>query len=126
MGRNTRSFMEKEKKPENVEKIVGYIILSIGLIFIVLPALLAFSMLLSGAQIPQFVPVPPEENEFATAFVSFSNVCLVFFMFIVMVWVGSIITSRGITLIKDVKLKLVRKSVREAREIAEKLEKKKS
>jgi len=119
--------MEKEKKPENVEKTVGYILLFIGLIFIVLPALLALSMLLSGAQIPQFVPVPTEEtNEFATASASFSNVCLVFFMFIVMVWVGSIITSRGIMLIKDVKLKLVRKSLREATEIAEKLEKKKS
>jgi hypothetical protein len=54
---------------------------------------------------------------------TFSNVCLIFFIFIVMVWAGSIISSRGLTLIKEVKLKLVGKSVREAAEAAEAAEK---
>jgi len=38
-----------------------------------------------------------------------------------MVWAGSIISSSGLTLIKDVKLKLVGKSLREAAEVAEKV-----
>jgi len=109
------------EKPEKIEKTVGYVLLFIGLIFIIIPALLALSMFLSGAQIPQFVPAPTgETNGFARVFANFSNVCLIFFIFIVIVWTGSIITSRGITIIKDVRLKLVGKSLRETSEIAEK------
>jgi hypothetical protein len=52
----------------------------------------------------------------------FSNVCLIFFIFIIMVWAGSILSSRGVTMIKDVKLKLVRKGLQEAAEAAEKIE----
>ena len=110
-------------KPETkAEKITGYILLVIGLILIIIPALLAFWIFLSGAQIPQLVPVPTgETNESIKSMVIFSNVCLVFFIFIIMVWAGSIISSRGLTLIKDVKLKLVGKSLREAAEVAEKV-----
>ena len=108
-------------KPETkVEKITGYILLVIGLILIIIPALLAFWIFLSGAQIPQLVPTG-ETNESIKSMVIFSNVCLVFFIFIIMVWAGSIISSRGLTLIKDVKLKLVGKSLREAAEVAEKV-----
>lgn len=97
-------------KPENkAERIVGYTLLVIGLVFVIVPALLAFWMFLSGAQIPQFVPIPTGETDgFARAFATFSNVCLIFFIFIVIVWAGSIISSRGITLIKEVKLKVAR------------------
>ena len=108
-------------KPETkAEKITGYILLVIGLILIIIPALLAFWMFLSGAQIPQLVPTG-ETNESIKSMVILSNVCLVFFIFIIMVWAGSIISSRGVTLIKDVKLKLVGKSLREAAGVAEKV-----
>jgi uncharacterized membrane protein len=110
-------------KPETkAEKITGYTLLVIGLILIIVPALLAFWMFLSGTQIPQLVPVPTgETNESIKSMVIFSNVCLILFIFIIMVWAGSIISSRGLTLIKDVKLKLVGKSLREAAEVAEKV-----
>jgi hypothetical protein len=110
-------------KPETkAEKITGYALLVIGLILIIIPALLAFSMFLSGAQIPQLVPVPTgETSEFIKSMVIFSDVCLIFFIFLIIVWAGSIISSRGVTLIKDVKLKLVGKSLREAAEAAEKV-----
>jgi len=111
--------MKPEKK---AEKITGYILLVIGLILIIIPALLALWMFLSGAQIPQLVPVPTgETNESIKSMVIFSNVCLLFFIFIIIVWAGSIISSRGLTLIKDVKLKLVGKSLQEAAEVAEKV-----
>ena len=111
--------MKPEKK---AEKITGYTLLVIGLILIIIPALLALSMFLSGAQIPQLVPVPTgETNESTKSIVIFSNVCLIFFIFIIIVWAGSIISSRGLTLIKDVKLKLVGKSLQEAAEVAEKV-----
>jgi hypothetical protein len=109
-------------KPETkAEKITGYTLLVIGLILIIIPALLAFWIFLSGAQIPQLVPVPTEASESTKSMVIFSNVCLIFFIFIIIVWAGSIISSRGLTLIKDVKLKLVGKSLREAAEAAEKV-----
>jgi hypothetical protein len=46
---------------------------------------------------------------------------MVLFIFAIVVWAGSIISSRGLTLIKDVKLKLVGRSLREATEVAEKV-----
>ncbi len=110
-------------KPEKAEKRVGYTLLAIGLVFIIIPALLTFSMFLSGTKIPQLIPVPAEEtSESIKSMVIFSNACLIFFIFIIMVWAGSIISSRGITMIKDVKLKLVRKSLHEATEVAEKID----
>lgn len=118
--------MKPQRKMEKAEKITGYILLIIGLIFIIVPALLAFWIFLSGAQVPQLVPVPTgEASEFIKSMAVFSNVCIIFFIFIIMVWAGSIISSRGVTLEKDVKLKLVRKSLQEAEEIAEKTKGKK-
>jgi hypothetical protein len=71
-------------KTEKWDRIVGYMLLVIGLIFIILPALLALSMFLSRAQIPQFVLVPTGEPDgFVRAFAIFSNVCLLFFIFII-------------------------------------------
>lgn len=112
---------KKAQKMEKVEKTTGYALLAVGLIFIIIPAGLVLSILLSGTQIPQLVPVPTgETGETIESLVIFSNVCLTFFIFIIIVWAGSIISSRGITMIKDVKLKLVRKSLREVSEVAEK------
>lgn len=113
--------MKSQKKAEKTEKNVGYALLAVGIAFIIVPALVVFAMFLSGAQIPQFVPIPSSDpNGYITAIAVFSNVCLAFVIIIVVVWAGSIITSRGVTLIKDVKLKLVRRSLREMAELAEK------
>jgi len=99
-------------KIEKPEKIVGYVVLVIGLIFIILAAILACLLFSSGTQIPEFVPFPTEgEDGFTKASAIFSNVCLPFFIFIVIIWAGSIISSRGITLIKEVKLKIVEGSL---------------
>lgn len=110
-------------KAEKIEKISGYAFLIIGLIFIILPAVLALVMFLTGWQIPQFIPIQPGETDsYVKAATTFSNACLVFFIFVILVWAGSILSSRGVTLIKDVKLKLVKKSLREVEETAEKIE----
>jgi len=103
---------------EKPEKIVGYVVLVIGLIFIILAAILACLLFSSGTQIPEFVQIPTE-GEFAKAVATVSNVCLVF-IFIVIIWAGSIISSRGITLIKEIKLKIVEGSLGEEVEIVKK------
>jgi TRAP-type C4-dicarboxylate transport system permease small subunit len=114
---------ESEKKAEKIEKVSGYTLLVIGLVFIIIPVLLLLWMFLSGTLFPQLIPVPTGDSEgFAKALASFSNVCLIFFIFLVIVWSGSIITSRGVTLIKDVKMHLMRKSLKEVAEFADKVE----
>jgi len=99
------------------------VVLVIGLVFIILAAILAYLLFSSGTQIPEFVPVPTEgEGEFAKALGNLSNVCLVFFIFTVIIWAGSIISRRGITLIKEIKLKIVEGSLGEEVEIVKKEE----
>jgi uncharacterized membrane protein len=108
----------QSQKAQKAEKIVGYVLLSVGLVLIIFPACLAMWEFLSQTRVPELVPTPATGNEFAVAFSSFSNVCLIFFIFAIMVWAGSIITSRGMALIKDVKLKFVKKSLDEVVEAA--------
>ncbi|MGC8896497.1 MAG: hypothetical protein ACP5LB_07040 [Candidatus Bathyarchaeia archaeon] len=110
--------MKTEKK---AEKIVGYVLLALGLILIIIPAILAIITFLNQSQIPQFIQTPTETSDFVKAIAVLSNACVFFFLFIVIVWAGSIITSRGVAIIKDVKLKLVGKSLKEAVEKAEKV-----
>jgi len=93
------------ERAQKIEKTTGYVLLVIGLIFIIIPAILLLSMFLTGAKIPQVVPTPGEgTSESIMSMIVFSNVCLTFFIFIIIVWAGSIISSRGVTMIKDVKL----------------------
>jgi hypothetical protein len=110
--------MKPEKK---AEKIVGYVLLALGLVLIVIPAVLAIITFTSQAKIPQFIQAPAGASDFVEAMVVFSNACVFFFIFIVIVWAGSIITSRGVSMIKDVRLKLVSKSLKEAVETSEKV-----
>jgi len=111
------------EKAKKIEKTTGYTLLIIGLLLIIVPAVVAFLIFLSSLQIPQLVPSPEgSEGDFTRALATFSNVCLIFFTFIIMVWGGSIITNRGVTMIKDVKLKLVRKELGEAAKTVEETE----
>ena len=94
-------------------------VLVIGLIFIILAAILACLPFSSGTQIPEFVQIPTE-GEFAKAIATISNVYPVFFVFIVIIWTDSIISSRGITLMKEIKLKIVEGSLGEEVEVTKK------
>jgi TRAP-type C4-dicarboxylate transport system permease small subunit len=110
--------MKPEKK---AEKIVGYVLLALGLILIIIPAVLAIITFLNQSQIPQFIQIPTDTSDFVKAMALFTNACVFFFIFIVIVWAGSIITSRGVAMIKETKLKLVSKSLKETVETAEKV-----
>jgi hypothetical protein len=108
-------------KPRGTEILAGYVLLGIGLLFIVLPSSLAISLFVSGKQIPEFIPSPAgNQSDTASSITAFSNACLVLFLLAIPVWAGSIITSRSITMVKDVRLKLMRKNLKEAENAAEK------
>jgi len=97
------------------EKIVGYVLLVVGLVFVILPALLALSMFLGGTVVPQSVG--------ADLTGGLSNVFLMFFLLIVIAWAGSITSSRGVALIKEIRLRVVRESLGEEVEVVKKAEK---
>ena len=106
----------KPEKAWKMEKITGYTLLVFGLVLIFIPVILALLVFLSAIAAPQLIPEFTGEDEFAQSFAGFGNACLIFFLLLTMVWAGSIVTSRGVTMIKDVRLKLVRKSLREVAE----------
>lgn len=110
------------EKAQRIEKTVGYTLLIIGLILIILPAALALSIFLNGTHVPLLIPTPTSEDGFAQAVTDFSNVCLIFFIFIITVWAGSIVSSRGVTMVKDVRLKLAKRSLKEVAETLEKVQ----
>ncbi len=118
--------MKQQKRTEKAEKIFGYSLLAIGLVFIIISVILAILMLLGAMKVPELIIIPAgETSDFIKSMAIFSNVCIIFFILIIMVWAGSILSSRGVTMIKDVKLKLVRKSLQEVAETTAKLEDKK-
>lgn len=110
-----------------MERISGYALLIIGLALLILPAILALVLFLGGLHAPQLFPTPTvQQDALANALANFSNVCLIFFVLAIIVWTGSIISSRAVAMIKDVRLKLVRRSLREVADVAEKIGKEES
>ena len=51
--RGKLSFSMKPEKAQKIEKGTGYALLVLGLILIVIPALMAFYIFLTGGQVPQ-------------------------------------------------------------------------
>ena len=94
------------------EKVVGYILLAVGLVFVVFPTWLAYSILLGQRSLPQLVPSSGTEPMSMTLS-SMINVFSVFLILMIVVWAGSIISSRGVTLVREVRLKVARESVGE-------------
>jgi hypothetical protein len=111
------------EKAQRLEKTAGYSLLAVGLLFIIVPACLALVMYLTSAKIPQLVPpVVVGAEPVARALLQMANAGVVFFIFAITVWAGSILTSRGVMMIKDVKLKLVGRSLKEAASTAKKVQ----
>jgi len=74
-------------------------------------------MLSGKAKLPELIPTSTEQENFGTAFVPIANAFLIFFLFIVIEYAASVITSRGVSLIKEASRKYT-----EAPKIHEKVE----
>lgn len=121
--RKQSSFLMKSEKALKIEKSVGYALLGLGLALIIVAVILALLVLLGALHVPELIPaIADEQDAFAKAFAAFSNACLIFFTLVIVVWAGSIVTSRGVTMVKDVRLKFARKSLKEVAEAVEKVE----
>lgn len=98
--------------PEKREKNVGYVLLAIGLSVILISIIIAFFILMGTISIPEVIEPPSGTDtgtmgELVNMLASFGDVFLAFFLLIVVEYGGGVIMSRGVRLIKEIKLSAV-------------------
>jgi ABC-type glycerol-3-phosphate transport system permease component len=124
------------KITEKPEKIVGYVLLLIGLVLVLIPAcfgvLIVFAgssaipkiletpnISLNGVEIPvgnEVVVIPISDtdiNEVMDKMFTAANLCLFLVVSLILVSAASVLMGKGVNLIKEVKLKVVSKDVSE-------------
>jgi len=124
----------KSKILEKPEKIVGYVLLIIGLIVVMIPVYFGVSVIFTGASaIPKILETPvlsdattPTNN--ATILLPIStadinemiektfpaiNLGLFLALSVILISAGSVIMGKGVSLIKEIKLRAVREAVKE-------------
>jgi hypothetical protein len=72
---------------------------------VIFAAWLAYSIFIGFNKVPELIPGSASDS-----YLALSNSFLFFFVLAIITWAGSIITSRGVTLIKEVKLKVLKGS----------------
>lgn len=117
-------------------KIVGYVLLAIGLIVVIIPPCFGISILFRGASaIPKILETPVLSDNTTTSnstIISTSslndiigatfpavNVVLLFVLSLVLIYAGGVIMGKGVNLIKEIKLRTVRETAKEASEEVE-------
>jgi hypothetical protein len=124
------------KFAEKPEKIVGYVLLAVGLVVVIIPVCFGVSVLLWGSSaIPKIVETPvislndaeiPVDNQTVVLPISEAdvneviertfpavNLCLSFLVAVVLISAGSVLMGKGVGLIKEVKLRVVREQAGE-------------
>jgi hypothetical protein len=124
----------KLKILEKPEKMVGYVLLVVGLVVVIIPAYVGFSILFSGSSaIPKILEVPTvsfdyaaidvgnetivlpisaaDMNEMVESVFPAVNLGLFFVVAVILVSAGGVIMGKGVGLIKEVKLRVVREQV---------------
>jgi hypothetical protein len=114
-------------------KIVGYALLVIGLIVVIMPPYFGVSILFRGASaIPKILETPvlsdstttsngtvistSSLNSIITAIFPAVNVVLLLLLSLILIYAGGVIMGKGVSLIKEIKLRAVREAVKEASE----------
>jgi hypothetical protein len=126
----------KSKIFEKPEKIVGYALLIVGLVVAIIPVYVGISVLFSGSSaIPKILETPvlsfngtekpvddqtvvlpiseADMNEVIERTFPAVNLVLFFMIGVILISAGSVIMGKGVSLIKEVKLKAVREGVSE-------------
>jgi len=124
----------KSKIAEKPEKIVGYVLLVVGLVVVIIPTYFGISIVFTGASaIPKILETPVLSNAttpignativlpISTADIneiiekSFPAVNLGLFigLSVILISAGSVIMGKGVGLIKEIKLRAVRETVKE-------------
>jgi hypothetical protein len=127
----------KSKIIEKPEKIVGYALLVVGLIVVIIPTYFGISIVFRGASaIPKILETPILSNATtptgnATVLLPISsadineiiektfpavNLGLFIALSVILISAGSVIMGKGVSLIKEIKLKALREAVKEVSE----------
>jgi len=124
----------KSKILEKPDKIVGYVLLIIGLIVVIIPTYFGISVIFTGGSaIPKILETPvlsdattPTDN--ATILLPIStadinemiektfpaiNLGLFLALSVILISAGSVIMGKGVSLIKEMKLRTVKEAVKE-------------
>jgi len=133
----------KSKILEKPDKIVGYVLLIIGLIVVIIPVYFGISVIFTGGSaIPKILETPvlseaPTPTNNVTILLQISvadinemiektfpaiNLGLFLALSVILISAGSVIMGKGVNLIKEIKLRVVRETVKEIGEV--KVEKK--
>jgi hypothetical protein len=117
----------------NSHKIIGYVLLVLGLVFVVIPPVFGISVIVSGGSaVPKILETPVLSGNSSASnstFISTSNLnsiiaavfpavnlVLLFVLSLILIYAGGLIMSRGVSLIKEIKLTAVRGAVKEVSE----------
>jgi predicted membrane protein len=117
-------------------KIIGYVLLIVGLIVVIIAPIFAISILFNGASaIPKILETPVLSNTTTTSngtLISTSNlnqiigavfpavnVVLLLLIALILIYAGGVIMGKGVSLIKEIKLRAVREAVKEVSEEVE-------
>lgn len=111
-------------KIQKPDRVMGYVLLTIGIILILIPVIMALLILLSAIPLPIYVPTPTVSGAdpatelarvLADGFPLF-NIIPTFLLMVVMVYAGSVLMGKGIGLIKEINWKVVQTSGKETSE----------
>ena len=110
-------------------KIVGYVLLVIGLVVAIIPPIFGISILFSGGSaIPKILETPVLSNSTTISNINIStsnlnriisavfpavNLVLLFVISLMLIYGGGVIMGKGVSLIKEIKLRAVRDTVKE-------------
>ena len=110
-------------------KIVGYVLLVIGLVIVIIPPIFGISILFGGSSaIPKILQTPVLSNSVSISNTSIStpdlqqiinaifpavNLVLLFVLSLILIYAGGVIMGKGVSLIKEIKLRAVKDTVKE-------------
>jgi hypothetical protein len=121
---------------EKPEKLIGYMLLAVGLVVVIIPVYFGFSVLFSGSSaIPKILEIPvlsfngaeipvgnqrvllpiddADINELIERTFPAVNLALFFMVAVILISAGSVLMGKGVGLIKEAKLRVVREQAGE-------------
>jgi predicted membrane protein len=106
------------------DRLVGYVLLIIGVILILIPVITSILILFSVMPLFIYVPIPAvngtdsiaEEARVLANTFPLLNLIPTFLLFVVLVYAGSVFMGKGVGLIKDITLQVAKAPEKEATE----------
>jgi len=113
-------------KIQKPDRLVGYVLLIIGVILILIPVLMAILMLFGAIPSPIYVQTPPDITDQSAKVIADTfpllNIIPTFLLFVVLVYAGSEFMGKGVGLIKEISWKVIKTPEKETETTEETIE----